>query len=249
MAEDKKGFLLYADQKAIFDQLPNDKAGELIKFIFAYVNDENPKTEDLLLNLAFTPIKQQLKRDLVRYEDRLEKKSVSGREGNLKRWYKDVYALYKSTELSLEDAEEMAKGRKVSHTDKVQSHPVANIADNVTDNDNVTDIKDNTKSIDFGGLLVYINKKLNRQFRTINKDLKSKYKARLRDGYTKEDIIQAINNASNDTFHKQKNYQYLTPEFFSRATTLDKFSTVTEVKEENLNATVRTVDDVKKLWE
>ena len=251
MAEDKKGFLLYADQKAIFDQLPNDKAGELIKFIFAYVNDENPESDDPYLNLAFTLIKQQLKRDLKKYEEKLEKKSISGREGNLKRWYKSVYDLYKTTELSLEDAEEMAKGRKVSHTDKMQSHTIAKIADNVTDNvnDNVTDIKYNTKSIDFDGLLDYINKKLNRQFRTINKDLKSKYKARLRDGYTKEDIIQAINNASNDTFHKQKNYQYLTPEFFSRATTLDKFSTVTEVKEENLNATIRTVEDVKKLWE
>ena len=67
MAKDKKGFILYADQKELFDQLPNEKAGELIKFIFAYVNDENPITEDLLLNLAFTPIKQQFKRDLDKW--------------------------------------------------------------------------------------------------------------------------------------------------------------------------------------
>ena len=46
MAINKKGFILYADQKALFDQLTNDKAGELIKFIFSYVNDENPTTED-----------------------------------------------------------------------------------------------------------------------------------------------------------------------------------------------------------
>jgi len=141
MAEDKKGFLLYADQKELFDQLPNEKAGELIKFIFAYVNDENPETTDLLLNLAFTPIKQQLKRDLVKYENKLDKKSIAGREGNLKRWYLDVYNIYKTTELTLEDAEEMAKGRKASHTDKVQSQPIAKIADNDNDNDNDT-VKD-----------------------------------------------------------------------------------------------------------
>jgi len=52
MAKDKKGFILYADQKAIFDQLPNDKAGELIKFILSYVNDENPETDDLIIKLA-----------------------------------------------------------------------------------------------------------------------------------------------------------------------------------------------------
>lgn len=143
MAKDKKGFILYADQKELFDQLPNDKAGELIKFIFSYVNDENPETTDLLLSLAFTPIKQQLKRDLVKYENKLDKKSIAGREGNLKRWNLDVYEDYKKGKTTLEEAEVIAKGRKVSHTDKVPSHRVANIADK----DNVN-VKDNVKDKD-----------------------------------------------------------------------------------------------------
>lgn len=86
MAKDKKGFILYADQKALFEQLPNEKAGELIKFIFAYVNDENPLTEDLIINLAFTPIKQQLKRDLIKFEETKEKRSEAGKAGANKRW-------------------------------------------------------------------------------------------------------------------------------------------------------------------
>ena len=86
MAKDKKGFILYADQKAIFDQLPNDKAGELIKFIFSYVNDENPETDDLIIKLGFTPIQQQLKRDLVKYEETKEKRSEAGKAGANKRW-------------------------------------------------------------------------------------------------------------------------------------------------------------------
>ena len=86
MAKDKKGFILYADQKALFEQLPNDKAGELIKFIFAYVNDEDPVTEDLIINLAFTPIKQQLKRDLIKFEETKGKRSEAGKAGANKRW-------------------------------------------------------------------------------------------------------------------------------------------------------------------
>ena len=78
MATDKKGFILYADQKELFDQLPNEKAGELIKHIFSYVNDDNPVTEDLLINLAFTPIKQQLKRDLQKFEEVKLKRSEAG---------------------------------------------------------------------------------------------------------------------------------------------------------------------------
>jgi hypothetical protein len=79
MAKDKKGFILYADQQELFKQLPNEKAGELIKHIFAYVNDDNPTTEDLLINLAFTPIKQQLKRDLEKFEASKKQRSEAGK--------------------------------------------------------------------------------------------------------------------------------------------------------------------------
>lgn len=78
MAENKKGFVLYADQKSIIDMLPNEKAGELIKHIFAYVNDENPVNDDPLILMAFEPIKLQLKRDLIKWEDTRSKRSKAG---------------------------------------------------------------------------------------------------------------------------------------------------------------------------
>jgi hypothetical protein len=86
MAKDKKGFILYADQKELFEQLPDDKAGQLIKFIMKYVNDENPSTDDLIINLAFTPIKQQLKRDLQKFEQTKINRSIAGKAGADKRW-------------------------------------------------------------------------------------------------------------------------------------------------------------------
>ncbi|MDQ5928813.1 MAG: hypothetical protein QG594_591 [Bacteroidota bacterium] len=82
MAEGKKGFVLYADQKSIFDDLTNEEAGILIKHIFSYVNDENPTLEDRLIDMAFKPIKAQLKRDLVKYQSIKEKNSLNAR----KRW-------------------------------------------------------------------------------------------------------------------------------------------------------------------
>jgi len=42
MAEDKKGFLLYADLIHTIEKMPNDKAGLLFKRILNYVNDLNP---------------------------------------------------------------------------------------------------------------------------------------------------------------------------------------------------------------
>ena len=81
MAENKKSFILYTDQSGVFNQLPDEIAGKLIKHIFAYVNDENPISKDLIINIAFEPIKQSLKRDLKRYEQYVDKQSVNGAKG------------------------------------------------------------------------------------------------------------------------------------------------------------------------
>ena len=69
MAEGKKSFILYADLLPAVKKMPDDKAGQLFKIILSYVNDENPTTDDLLVDVLFEQVKQQLKRDLIRYED------------------------------------------------------------------------------------------------------------------------------------------------------------------------------------
>ncbi len=79
-------------------------------------------------------------------------------------------------------------------------------------------------TIDFDLLLKFINKTLNKNFKTINNKAKASYKARLKDGYTKEDITNAVKNSVNDSYHKETNFKYLTPEYFSRPKTLDLFS-------------------------
>ena len=81
MAQDKKSFILYCDQQGVFNKLPDEIAGKLIKHIFAYVNDENPPCDDLLLTIAFEPIKTQLKRDLRKYKVYIDKQKENGAKG------------------------------------------------------------------------------------------------------------------------------------------------------------------------
>jgi len=78
MAENKKSFVLYTDSQGLVNQLPDDVAGRLFKHIYAYVNDEQPITEELLLNIAFEPIKMQLKRDLTKWKTQLEQRKQAG---------------------------------------------------------------------------------------------------------------------------------------------------------------------------
>jgi hypothetical protein len=84
MAEDKKSILVYADWINIFEELEDVEAGKLIKHFFRYVNDKNPEAPDRLTKLLFAPIKQTLKRDLVKYEEKREK----NRQSALMRWNK-----------------------------------------------------------------------------------------------------------------------------------------------------------------
>jgi len=145
MAENKKSFVLYCDLIHTIEKMPDDKAGLLFKHLLRYVNDQNPIIDDLLIEIAFEPIKRQLKRDLESWEQELIKKGNGGALGNLKRWHLDLYNKVINKELSLQKAIEESKNRIPSHSDTLPSHTIASIAVTdtvtVTVNDTVNDIK------------------------------------------------------------------------------------------------------------
>jgi len=89
MAENKKSFILYCDIIHTIEKLNDDDAGKLFKHVLRYVNDMNPTTDHLITEIAFEPIKQQLKRDLVKYEKMLDVYSKRGKKGAETRWKKD----------------------------------------------------------------------------------------------------------------------------------------------------------------
>ena len=105
MAENKKSIIVYADWIELFESLTDDEAGKLIKHFFRYVNDKNPTAPDRITELSFIPIKQSLKRDLEKWEDKLSERSINGRKGNLKKYDIDIYNEYVSGKYSLEEAE------------------------------------------------------------------------------------------------------------------------------------------------
>ena len=78
MAENKKSFVAYSDWKETFDKLPDEIAGKLIKHIFAYVNDENPISNDYVIDAVFANIKHTLKRDLLKWEKQLLQRRDAG---------------------------------------------------------------------------------------------------------------------------------------------------------------------------
>ena len=122
MAENKKSFVLYVDQKEVFNELSDNDAGQLIKHIFSYVSDENPTTENPFVKLSFILIKAQLKRDLIKYEDKKIQWSEAGKaSAEKKRLLKEF------------------NGRSTNSTDVDSVATVSTVNDNVNVTVNVND--------------------------------------------------------------------------------------------------------------
>ena len=203
MAEGKKNVLIHSDWSDIFEALEDDEAGRLIKHFFRYINDDSPVAPDRITELSFIPIKRTLKANLAKWEVTREKRREAGRKGG------------KQTQ---------ANQASASNAKQIQ----ANQADTVTVTVTETKEVDSTtpKGIDFDNLLKFINQTFGRSFRKINDSVKQKYKARIKEGYTSEDIREAIKNCKKTEYHIENNYKYCTPEFFSRAEKIDLHSSI-----------------------
>jgi uncharacterized phage protein (TIGR02220 family) len=204
MAKDKKSFVAYSDWGDIFDELEDVEAGRLVKHLFDYVRDKNPIAQDKLTKMMFIQIQQSLKRDLVKYDKYIDKQSVNGKKGGRPK---------KNPTLSEKTQPFIEKPKKADSV---------NVSVSVNDNE----IINNQSKIDFDMLLTLLNKQSKKQFRVINSTTQAKFKARLKDGYTKDDIKNTIINAFKDEFHKECNYKHLTPDYFSRSATIDRFSQI-----------------------
>jgi hypothetical protein len=132
MSDNKKSFILYTDLKSVVEKLitkdredGTNNTGELFYHILKYVNDEDPKPSNFIIEMAFESIKLQLKRDLIKYEEIKEK----NRQNALSRWSK----------ARKKDSKDMQS--YATANDRIIRN--ANDADNGIDNEIDNDIKDN----------------------------------------------------------------------------------------------------------
>ena len=81
MATDKKSVLLYCDIIHTIEKMDDTTAGEFFKHYLRYINDLDPKTDNLIVDIAFESVKQNLKRDLKKWELRAESSRNNGKLG------------------------------------------------------------------------------------------------------------------------------------------------------------------------
>jgi len=160
----KKSFILYLDQQELFNKLPDEIAGKLIKHIFSYVNCEDPETDDLLIDIAFASIKQSLKRDLNKWETQLEQRSRAGKISAERRATKANEKQRKATTV---------ESRSTKSTDSVNVSDSVSVS--VSDSEETKDIVVSTPAFNFKNelLALGVDKEVLEDWLTVRKKKKA----------------------------------------------------------------------------
>lgn len=124
----KDSFILYTEQKEVIDKLTDEQAGKLIKAIYEYVSTGKLPKLDPLLDIAITPIKQNLDKNADKYEEVKKKRSEAGKIGaEIKK-------------------QKQAKQANANFAKSKQANQAVNVNDNVNDNVNVNDNDNNNNN-------------------------------------------------------------------------------------------------------
>lgn len=206
MAENKNKVIVYADWIHKFEELEDDEAGRLIKHFFRYINDLNPEAPDRTTKLMFIDIKNTLKRDLGKWEEkspeRIEKARIAG--------------------LASAEARKLKKELNSTNELEIELNPTkSTVSVSVSDSVN-KDINSNL-TVDWEKLKLNFNELTGKKTKVVSNKVKGQINARLKEGYTKQDLWNAIVNCFNDPYHKE-NPKYLTLEFISRSDKMEKYS-------------------------
>jgi hypothetical protein len=207
MSENKRGFLLYTDLINTVEKLPNDTAGKLFKHILQYVNDMQPTSDELIVEIVFEPIKQSLKRDLEKYNRIVERNRANGLKGGRPTIKED-------------------KLPKPIETQSVNLGEKENPKQARNDNDNDNDINKINLTVNWDLFLSKFNSITGKKAKVVNEKCKRQVRSRLSEGYTKQDIVEAIKNCAVDKYHVETGLKYLTLEFITRADKMEMFTTM-----------------------
>ena len=195
MAENKKSVLLYCDIIHTVKSLSDEEAGKLFKHYLDYINDLNP-VSDRLTELLFEPIKQNLKRDLKKWES----KSLKNSDNAKKRWDANAYERIK-TDANYADKVTVKVKDKVTVKDKVKD-----IKLEITSNVFLTDIEFEKIKVEFGVDYELALKKLSNYKNSSGKKYKSDYHALI--GWVKDQIEKEKSSAKKENYgnsEKQSN--------------------------------------------
>lgn len=131
----KDSFIFYKEWYDALRDLTGEVRLEVYEAAIMYATEGKLPELKPMANLAFKFIKSDIDRNIEKYDEVKEQRSVAGEKGNLKRWHPELYAEVEKGNLTIEEAR-IKTSQKVARNRKAIAK-IANVAVNVNVNDNV----------------------------------------------------------------------------------------------------------------
>ena len=210
-------FVLYTDYAKHIARLTNEEAGKLFLAIFEYVESEKVPEFSGALMMCFSFIADQIERDKEKYRDVCKKRAEAGRKGG------------KQKQANVANA-------------KFESLRLANKADNDNENDTEYEVVNedgkNKYTKDFQAFWEAYPKKADKG------QCYKKYAARIKDGYSPEELLLAATRYSAQCKQQRTEQQYIKHGKTFLGDTLSFTDFLPELSAENLP---KPSDEVSKL--
>lgn len=189
MSKNKKSFLMHIDSLDILEDLTNEQAGELFNAIRSYQVGEEMDIHGVV-RIAFSPFKNQFKRDDEKYQITCKRRAEAG---------------------SLGGKQKVANASKSKQT-------IANVADNKTKNKNKTksdsdnDLKDPLScKPDVVEIINHMNSVIGTKYKTSTKSHIQNISARLSEGHSVDDLKKVIDFKYSQWGNSQEMAGFLRP--------------------------------------
>lgn len=212
----KPSFILHTDSLSVLSKLTTEQKGILLDAIYQYHLGQTVEL-DPLMDIVFTPFKNQFDRDFVKYLKVVERNRLNGQKGG------------RPKDVDIEDIidnpnKPTGTQQNPSGLYETQDNPNNLDSDSVNDNDSENESKKEKEQIDFDGLLKLINMTFDKQYKKIPDPVRKSFVTRFtKDKYTKDQFRLVLTNCLKDPFAKQQKYNFCTPEYLSRVRTFEKY--------------------------
>lgn len=243
---DKKSFILFNDSLSVLDELTDEQAGKLFKAIRDFQIGKETEL-DFGLKMAFLPFKNQFIRDFEKYAALSESQRLKGLKSAEARANRGQPNGTDSTggssgqpdltDSTYTDTDKDNDKVKDTDTDNETIIPEAELP--TFDNLQKSEVEEKKKvppkkkewDADYAEFLSLVNKHTRRSFRGDDKSQKA-FLARMKEGLTLADFDAALKSVTAIQYHKDNNFQYITPEFITRTDKLQMYMTPTAPKKE-----------------
>lgn len=207
MKDDKKSFIVYSDIEEVLDELKDEEVGRLFRAMVRYSTTGKVQDLGMPLKYVFIPIRQQMDRDLAKWNGVKEQRSRAGKKGGAPKGNTNA----KHSGTLQEGPERETKNKQNKQKQTKQAKQAVNVNVNVNDTVNGNVINSGTEPASLSSsLLSYLNRRTGSAYKP-NQEVTDRIAELLNEGYTPEDFRSVIDKKTEEWLTVPLMKPYLRP--------------------------------------